>query len=126
MDVKIFTDQILLNMAQFDYTKKETSQAGLFNPAVPFWSREVQEWLHRQPMWIWVSGAVPEDLNESRPVVLDWSTEDLKSKDQAKWPPSNTALSDLVVYKIISAGVSHRDRHRRWPVQEMSHRDSNA
>ena len=59
-------------------------------------------------MWIWVSGTVPEDLNESCPLVLDWSMADLKSKDQAKWPPSNTALSDLVVYKIIAAEVSHR------------------
>ena len=55
-----------------------------------------------------MSGTVPEDLNESRPLVLDWSMADLKSKDQAKWPPSNTALSDLVVYKITAAEVSHR------------------
>ena len=51
-----------------------------------------------------MSGTVPEDLDESRPLILDWT------KDQAKWPPSNTALSDLVVYKMIAAEVSHRER----------------
>ena len=61
-------------------------------------------------MWIWVSGTVPEDLDESRPLILDRSLADLKSNDQAEWPPSNTALSDLLVYKMIAAEMSHRER----------------
>ena len=70
-----------------------------------------------------VSGTVPEDLNGARPLALDWSLTDLKSKDQSKWPPSNTALSDLVVYNIIAAEVSYRERQRRWPAvfQSLGH-----
>ena len=82
MDVNDYTEQVVLNMAQFDYVKKETSRAGVFNAAVPFWSREQQDWDHRDPMWIWVSGAVPENLGGARPLVVDWSLADLKSKDQ--------------------------------------------
>ena len=81
MDVTAFTDQVLIKMAQFDYEKKVLTQAGVFNPGVMYWSRELQEWSHRQSMWIWVSGTVPEGLKCSRPVVLDWAMADLKSKE---------------------------------------------
>ena len=70
MDVTYYTEQIVLNMAQFDYVKNETSQAGVFDPAVPFWSRELQKWGHRHSKWIWVSGSVPENLGEARPLCL--------------------------------------------------------
>lgn len=64
---------------------------------------------------MWVNGAVPEVLEMSCPIVLDWSMNDLTYKDQTKWPPSNAALSDLVAFKIIAGEVSLRDRSRKWP-----------
>ena len=47
--------------------------------------------------------------------MIDWAKEDLKARDESKWPPANAALSDLVIYKIITAEVSVRNRTRRWP-----------
>ena len=41
-------------------------------------------------------------------MILDWSADDLRSKDYAKWPPANALLSDLLVYKIIGAEISSR------------------
>ena len=66
-----------------------------FKANASYWSREVQEWLHRSVAWIWVSGAVPDGLNDGRPLVLDWSSDDLKSKEEARLLPANALLSDL-------------------------------
>ena len=52
---------------------------------------------------------VPEGLRvDESPMILDWSADDLRSKNYAKWPPANALLSDLLVYKIIAAEISSR------------------
>lgn len=62
-----------------------------------------------------MSGAVPDGLNNGRPLVLDWFNDHLKSKDEARLPPANVLLSDLLVWKVVTFNISSRDQSRRWP-----------
>ena len=109
-------NEVLAHTVEFDPSTKMILHASSeFKPNASYWARETADWPHRQSVWIWMAGTVAGRL-ATRPLVVDWSANDLTSRDEAKWPPENAALSDLVIYKIIAGGrISSRDRNKRWP-----------
>lgn len=47
-------------------------------------------------------------------MVIDWQ-KSMNRQVDATWPPANALLSDLVIWKVVSAGISQIERNKRWP-----------
>ena len=59
----------------------------------------------------WVQGLAPQDFADPvTPLVLDWDRDLIDPEDDTTWPPANTHLSDLVIWKVITAKISVRER----------------
>ena len=80
-----------------------------------YWAFEGVHWSHRLTRYIWVQGSVPPGDESVTPLVLDWNKNDIDPEDDTTWPPANTFLSDLVIWKVISSEISVRSRYNRWP-----------
>ena len=81
-----------------------------------YWAWETEVWSHRKKVYIWMQGPIPAELKETHtPLILDWSMSALESKDAKAWPPAEALLSELLMYKIVEAGISQRERNKRWP-----------
>lgn len=99
-----------------DGTTQEAEAGWLKEGYARYWVRETRdEWHHRHPSWVWLQGSVNPSSEQDTPVVLDWDFNAIDSKDHTTWPPAETWLSDLVVYKILKAKVPQRARASRWP-----------
>lgn len=108
--------KIIAKVVNFLPNTKEVVAAGDFDENAAYWTEELEEWPHCRGVWLWVSGAIPEGLQiEESPMILDWSAGGLRSKDSTRWPLVNALLSDLLIYKVIAAEISSRERSRRWP-----------
>ena len=40
---------------------------------------------------------------------------DVGARDAKAWPPAEALLSDLLMYKIVKAGISQQERNKGWP-----------